>query len=234
MRQQAHSRILLTFICFLFGAMLGFSYQHAKNDPSRREWSDSGWKREYEFRSALIALQKENRSLKQQLVEKQDELAAWEKKLADRQTNEAGLAKEAEQLRMYVGKARVKGEGVAVTLSDSSYIPSEASATDYIVHEQHVWKIVHELLISGAEAVAINGQRISHRSYIVCNGPVIEVDGTQHAAPFVISAIGDPDVLSSALVLPGGVVDELVQDHIDVKVEKQEAITLDPVFAPRP
>ncbi|KPD01228.1 hypothetical protein LR69_00385 [Geobacillus sp. BCO2] len=112
--------------------------------------------------------------------------------------------------------------------------PSETSATNYIVHEQHVWKVVHELLISGAEAVAINGQRISHRSYIVCNGPVIEVDGTQHAAPFVISAIGNPNVLMSALELPGGIVDELAEDHIDVKVEKQGAIVLDPVFAPEP
>ncbi|AGE21596.1 DUF0881 family protein [Geobacillus sp. GHH01] len=234
MKRQARSRLLLTLICLIFGVMLGFSYQHAKNEASRREWSDSEWKKEYEYRSALLALQKENRSLKQQLVKKQEELAAWEKKLAAEQENEAGLAKEAEQLRMHVGKARVKGKGVAVTLSDSSYIPSEASATNYIVHEQHVWKVVHELLISGAEAVAINGQRISHRSYIVCNGPVIEVDGTQHAAPFVISAIGNPDVLMSALELPGGIVDELVEDHIDVKVEKQGAIVLDPVFAPEP
>mgnify|MGYP001424755491 FL=1 len=233
MRRKARSRVLLTFICFVFGTMLGFSYQHAKEEAPRRQWSDSEWTKEYEYRSALIALQKENRSLKQQLVKKQEELAAWEKKLSQEQENEAGLAKEAEQLRMHVGKARVKGKGVSVTLSDSSYIPSEASATDYIVHEQHVWKVVHELLVSGAEAVAINGQRISHRSYIVCNGPVIEVDGTQHAAPFVISAIGDPDVLSSALGLAGGVIDELVEDHVDVKVEKQEAIVLDPVFAPK-
>ncbi|OQP07902.1 hypothetical protein B1690_01015 [Geobacillus sp. 46C-IIa] len=234
MRRQARSRVLLTFICFVFGAMLGFSYQHAQKEAPRRQWGDSEWKKEYEYRSALIALQKENRSLKQQLVEKQEELATWEEKLAEDRSNEAELVKEAEQLRMHVGKARVKGKGVAVTLSDSSYIPSEASATDYIVHEQHVWKVVHELLISGAEAVAINGQRISHRSYIVCNGPVIEVDGTQHAAPFVISAIGDPDVLSSALGLAGGVIDELVEDHVDVKVEKQKDIVLDPVFAPKP
>lgn len=72
--------------------MLGFSYQHAKEEAPRRQWSDSEWKKEYEYRSALIALQKENRSLKQQLVKKQDELAAWEKKLAEKQSNEAGLA----------------------------------------------------------------------------------------------------------------------------------------------
>ncbi|WP_445613919.1 DUF881 domain-containing protein [Geobacillus sp. YF-1] len=234
MKRQARSRILLTIICFIFGAMLGFSYQHASKEASRRGWKDGEWSKEYEYRSALLSLQKENRSLKQQLVQKQEELAAWEKKLSKKQESEAGLAEEAKQLRMYIGKARVKGKGVAVTLSDSSYIPSEASATDYIVHEQHVWSVVHELLISGAEAVAINGQRISHRSYIVCNGPVIEVDGTPHAAPFVISAIGNPDVLASALGLPGGVVDQLVEDHVDVKVEKQEAIVLDPIFAPKP
>jgi uncharacterized protein YlxW (UPF0749 family) len=163
-------------------------------------------------------------------VQKQSEVTDMEKALANERAVHTSLAKEAENLRMYVGKAKVKGKGIEVTLSDASYVPSEQSATDYIVHEQHVFKVIHELLISGAEAIAINGQRISHRSYIVCNGPVIEVDGTQHAAPFIISAIGNPDVLISALNIPGGVMDQLAQDNITVKIASKDEIVLDPIF----
>ena len=56
------------------------------------------------------------------------------------------------------------------------------------------------------------------------------MDGTQHAAPFVISAIGNPTVLTSALNIPGGVKDQLVQDNIMVKIDSKDEIVLDPIF----
>jgi uncharacterized protein YlxW (UPF0749 family) len=230
MTKRKGNRVILSFICFILGSMLAFSYQYTKEKAAKREITDRQWQKEYEYRQQLIEIQKENRRLKNELVQKQNQVAEMEKELADQQTTYTDLAQRAEKLRMYVGKAKVKGKGIEITLSDASYIPSEQSATDYIVHEQHVFKVIHELLISGAEAIAINGQRISHRSYIVCNGPVIEVDGTQHAAPFVISAIGNPTVLTSALNIPGGVKDQLVQDNIMVKIDNKDEIVLDPIF----
>lgn len=122
---------------------------------------------------------------------------------------------------MHLGKVKVKGTGVEVTLADGDYDPDEDNINNYIVHEHHVFKVINELYISGASAVAINGQRLSHSSYIVCNGPVIEVDGYQHPAPFVITAIGDAEVLSSALNLTGGVKDTLVDENIHFTLEKR-------------
>jgi uncharacterized protein YlxW (UPF0749 family) len=230
MTKRKGNRVILSFICFILGSMLAFSYQYTKREAAKRNITDRQWQKEYDYRERLIEIQKENRRLKNELVQKQNEVVEMEKALADQQTAYTDMAKQAEKLRMYVGKAKVKGKGIEITLSDASYIPSEQSATDYIVHEQHVFKVIHELLISGAEAIAINGQRISHRSYIVCNGPVIEVDGTQHAAPFVISAIGNPTVLASALNVPGGVKDQLVQDNIIVEISSKDEIVLDPIF----
>jgi uncharacterized protein YlxW (UPF0749 family) len=230
MTKRKGNRVILSFICFILGSMLAFSYQYTKREAAKRNITDRQWQKEYNYRERLIEIQKENRRLKNELVQKQNEVVEMEKALAEQQTSYTDLAKQAEKLRMYVGEAKVKGKGIEITLSDASYIPSEQSATDYIVHEQHVFKVIHELLISGAEAIAINGQRISHRSYIVCNGPVIEVDGTQHAAPFVISAIGNPTVLASALNIPGGVKDQLIQDNIIVEIASKDEIVLDPIF----
>ncbi len=81
-----------------------------------------------------------------------------------------------------------------------------------------------------AAAVSINGQRVTHHSYISCNGPVITVDGNQYPAPFVISAIGDPDVLMPALNIAGGLVDQLSRDHISVSIEKQDQIEMEPLL----
>ena len=81
-------------------------------------------------------------------------------------------------------KLKVKGSGVQVTLSDADYNPNEHHANQYIVHEHHVFKVINELNISGASAIAVNGQRLSHDSYILCNGPVIEIDGQQASRSF--------------------------------------------------
>ncbi|MCZ0755524.1 DUF881 domain-containing protein [Anoxybacillus sp. J5B_2022] len=230
MKKVRGNDVILSFVCLVLGFMLSFSYQYTKEQTAKRNVTDRQWQKEYEYRQLLIQAQEKNSKLKKQLLKKQEQIHQIEKELANEQNAYTGLVKEAEQLRMYIGKVKVKGKGIEVTLADASYIPSEQNATNYIVHEQHVLKVIHELLLSGAEAIAINGQRISHRSYIVCNGPVIEVDGVQHAAPFVISAIGDPNVLTSALNIAGGVKDQLVNDHVVVKIASKEEIVLDPVF----
>lgn len=117
-----------------------------------------------------------------------------------------------------------------MTLDDGAYNPKDGNVNNYLVHEFHVFKVINELYVAGASAVAINGQRLSSQSYIVCNGPVITVDGKPHPAPFVITAIGDPDVLSSALNLTGGIKDQLVNDNIVFSLKKEDEIVLAPIL----
>ena len=51
---------------------------------------------------------------------------------------------------MFLGKVKVKGKGVTVTLADGDYNPNEPNINNYLVHEYHVFKVVNELYISGA------------------------------------------------------------------------------------
>ena len=66
-----------------------------------------------------------------------------------------------------------KDKELKLRYDDGEYDPSVANPNDYIVHESHIFKVINELKISGAEAIAINGQRLKANSYISCNGPVI-------------------------------------------------------------
>ena len=93
----------------------------------------------------------------------------------------------------------------------------------------HVFKVVNELYISGAAAYAINGQRLSSHSYIFVMDRLLQWM-EMNSAPFVITAIGDPDVLSSALNLTGGVKDQLVNDNIVFTLEKKDDIVLNPIL----
>ncbi len=191
--------------------------------------TDRQYRIENNMRSQLLDIQDRNRKLQKELYEKQSKVRQFEKELSQEEEIYFNLAEDTEKYRMFLGKVKVKGPGVEVVLEDAEYIKSE-DVNNYIVHEHHVFKVVNELYIAGASAVAINGQRISHDSYIVCQGPVITVDGNPHPAPFIISAIGDSDVLASAISITGGVRDQIVNDNIVFSLEKKKNIMMEPIF----
>ncbi|PCD08556.1 hypothetical protein CMV16_06565 [Peribacillus simplex] len=228
MRKINGNRVVLPLVCVVLGFMIAFSYNLTKEGEGVGK--DKAWDQEYELRQQLIEQEKQNRELQKELLQKQENVSQIEKNLAQEKRLFFNLAKETEKYRMFLGKVKVKGSGLQVTLEDGTDMESEANVNNYLVHEQHVFKVVNELYISGAEAVAINGQRLNHDSYIICNGPVITIDGHQHPAPFIISAIGDPEVLGASLDLPGGIKEQLVNENIIFTVEKQKNIIFDPII----
>ncbi len=82
--------------------------------------------------------------------------------------------------------------------------------------------------MAGAEAVSINGQRIVGTSSVSCAGSIVMVNGERVAAPFEIAAIGDGDILQSALKFPGGVVDNLAPWGIEITIRKEASVVVPP------
>lgn len=227
-----NKQVVLSFVCLVLGYLLAFSYHltQKENETKSVKLTAPQYGKTIDLRNQLISQEETNRKLQKELKQKQDKVLANEKDLSKEAQVFFNLAEEAEKYRMFLGKIKVKGKGVMVTLDDGAYDPKDGNVNNYLVHEFHVFKVVNELYVAGASAVAINGQRLSSHSYIVCNGPVITVDGKQHPAPFVITAIGDPDVLSSALNLTGGIRDQLVNDNIVFSLEKENEIVLAPIL----
>jgi uncharacterized protein YlxW (UPF0749 family) len=211
---------------------MAFSYHFTQKEikQDRTKISGNQWEETLDLRNQLISLEETNRKLQKELHQKQNKVLDNEKELSKEAQAFLTLAEDAEKYRMFLGKVKVKGEGVTVTLADGDYNPNEPNINNYLVHEYHVFKVINELYISGAAGISVNGQRLSSQSYIICDGPVITVDGVQHPAPFVISAIGDPDVLASALNLTGGVKDQLVNDNIIFSLEEKSEILLNPIL----
>ncbi|MGM7720277.1 DUF881 domain-containing protein [uncultured Metabacillus sp.] len=222
--------VILSLVLLVVGFLISYSYQLTKEKNQEHVISAEQWQKEYEIRSQLINNEEINRELQKELYEKQDQVKKIEESLKDQKQVYYNLVEDVEKFRMYVGDLPVVGEGVEVTLEDASYIPDGENVNNYIVHESHIFNVINELYISGADAISINGQRLSSDSYIYCNGPVITVDGNQFPAPFVISAIGDPDVLIPALNIAGGILDQLVYDNIVVTVEKKDEIKMKPLL----
>lgn len=221
--------VVLSFVAIVLGFLISFSYQFT-NSHTGTVAEGKQWQREFEYREKLIRLEETTKRLQQELTEKQQSVREIEADLAQQEKSFKTLVEDIEKLRMFAGDVQVKGPGVAVTLTDASYVKLEDNANNYIVHEGHVHKVINELRTAGAKAIAINGQRLVQNSYINCIGPVISVDGNEYNAPFVITAIGDPEVLYSSLVILHGVRDQLVMDNIEVKIEKKGELIFDPYF----
>jgi uncharacterized protein YlxW (UPF0749 family) len=223
------NRVVLSVVFLVLGFMIVYSYRVTQSEKGNII-TDSQWEQKITLRTQLNDQQEENHDLQQELNKKQEMVREYEAALADEAQIYFNLAEDAEKYRVFLGKVKVRGDGVTVTLSDGEYNPDEPNINNYLVHEHHVFKVINELYVSGAMAIAINGQRLTHNSYIICDGPVITVDGYQHPAPFEITAIGDPEVLTSAMNITGGIKDQLVNDQIVFSLQEKKDIVMEPVI----
>lgn len=111
-----------------------------------------------------------------------------------------GLRGEIAQLSELGGSAPLEGPGLVVTLDDSSQARSPTGdPNDLVVHEADIQTVVNALWAAGAEAVAINGERLTAGSAVRCAGNTLLLHGTLHTPPYEIAAIGEPSELAASL-----------------------------------
>lgn len=136
------------------------------------------------------------------------------------------LIEDIEELKVHIGFYDLEGPGVMVLLSDSDReLYENEDPNNVIVHDVDVLRIMNDLKIAGAEALSINGQRVLHNSEIQCAGATITINQFTYAQPFVIKAIGNPDLLNAAIKAPSTYAWELkeiyglrVESHVSERV----------------
>ena len=226
-RAAVNKQIVFSLVCLVLGFILAFSYSLSSSKKQNGEHAGGKFfDQEERYREDLIEQKERNKELSDELEARQQQIREIEKSLSGSEEQYESLIQEAEDLRLLLGILPAEGEGITVTLEDAEYNPDSVNPNDYIVHESHVFQVLNELKISGAEAIAINGQRLQANSYIKCNGPVILIDGKPYPAPFIIEAVGDPSVLVPSLQLSGGVLDQLLSDNIVVTVEEKSKLKM--------
>jgi uncharacterized protein YlxW (UPF0749 family) len=95
-----------------------------------------------------------------------------------------------------VGLARVRGDGVIVEVADAPPDPNatEDEAKLSRVLDRDLQHIVNALWSAGAEAIAINGQRLTSTSTIRAAGNAILVDFRPVVGPYTVAAIGPAEM----------------------------------------
>lgn len=101
------------------------------------------------------------------------------------------------------GVAAVRGPGVGVSLDDAPLAggsrPEGVTPDDVVVHQQDVLAVVNALWVGGAEAMAIQDQRVVSTSAVRCVGNTLILQGRVYSPPYVVRAIGDVAGMRAAL-----------------------------------
>ncbi len=113
----------------------------------------------------------------------------------------ATLAADVERLSLVAGAVPVRGPAFVVTVDDAPTTADDATgpdpradsaSTDGKVIARDLQILTNSLWEAGAEAVSINGQRLTTTASIRFAGEAILVDYRPLKRPYVLTAIGDP------------------------------------------
>ena len=109
-----------------------------------------------------------------------------------------------EKARIAAGLVPMSGPGLVIQLSDSTAaVPPDGNARDYLASGRDVLAVVEELWMAGAEAIAVNGERVTVATAIVDIGGSVLVNSAYVTAPYQISAIGPGDMFERLGRAPG-------------------------------
>jgi uncharacterized protein YlxW (UPF0749 family) len=100
-----------------------------------------------------------------------------------------------QQARIAAGLIPLTGTGIVIQLEDSKEpVPPDGSNADYLVGSRDIRLVVEELWGAGAEAIAVNGERITPTSAIIDVGTSLLVNSAYLTPPYQITALGPPDL----------------------------------------
>jgi uncharacterized protein YlxW (UPF0749 family) len=109
-----------------------------------------------------------------------------------------------EAARLAAGLIPLRGTGVVFQLEDSVEPPgAEENELDYLVTARDLRTMVAELWLAGAEAIAINGERVVPTTAIIDIGGVILANSAYLAPPYQIAAIGSANLYEEVVGSPG-------------------------------
>ena len=101
-----------------------------------------------------------------------------------------------DRLNLLTGAVPVTGPGVKVVVDDA---PGAVDDKQRVL-DQDLQKLVNALWASGAEAISINGQRLSNLSAIRFAGSAITVNFVSLSRPYTVLAVGDRDTMPARFV----------------------------------
>lgn len=156
------------------------------------------------------------------------ELQATRDALVSGSTNEAAALKAAQErldvLGILAGTARAHGPGIRITVRDPQAKVSSILLLDAI----------EELRNARVEAIQVNNVRVVASTHFAQAGSgTIKIDDTSITEPYVITAIGDPPTIASAMEIPGGLAVNVRGLGAEIAIVQEKDLTVGALHTPR-
>ena len=144
------------------------------------------------------------------VAERQKSTAALESRLAQLRAQVAAIAASAGSatlrnlqgtmagIEAASGSTTVSGPGIVVRLADAASTDQSVNQQDSRIQDVDLQEVVNALWDAGAEAVAINGQRLVSTSAIRNAGSAVLVNFRVLTSPYLVDAIGDPSAMRAS------------------------------------
>lgn len=205
------------------GVLLGLLLMTARGQGGAANAQGAAVQRSQELLSNVARLEEENSALERRVEEFHQRLMEYESAVQEGGEIAQQMARTLEVTRMEAGLVALRGPGLTVRI-DNLVLPATGQVVKF-VQDEDLLTVINELNAAGAEAVAVNGERLIATSEIRTAGNFININTHAQAAPFTITAIGNPQTLSAAMHLYGGVVDSLSQiARVDVQMHDEVEI----------
>lgn len=186
-RRRVHPTALVAL--GLVGLLLAIAgVETARNATSRESSHESLVAQARDRREELAAVRAQVAELRRDIESLQDdylETTASGRELRDRLEN----------LGVVSGSLAVRGPGVRVVVDDA---PRAISVKERVL-DSDLQRLANGLWAAGAEAIAINGHRLTNLTAIRTAGEAITV-GKSLSRPYVVDAIGDPQQMPARFI----------------------------------
>jgi uncharacterized protein YlxW (UPF0749 family) len=195
--RHRYERPAVAIGCLLIGLVLVVAYVHThRSAPEASKVHQSLVDRVRTAQHQADDLDASARKLEQQLATEQQQALP----------NGGGVSRRLDQDALAAGQIAAVGPGMTVTLREPKQkagaptsgrgATTSIGATN-ILTDRDVRSVVDELWRDGAEAIAVNGVRLTPTSAIRFAGQAVLVDFQPITSPYKVAAIGDPDALST-------------------------------------
>ena len=202
------AQFTLALVCLVFGALLMIQFR-TQGKIVQAQIADSA----ADQRTIISSLYEANVELRREADKLALQQAEYQRSIDD--SGLTNMVGDLNTIRVFTGLSEVSGPGVELT------VPPE-------MRPEYVQDLINEFRNAGAEAIALNEQRVvaatavsSYQGKLVVNQTIVE-------PPFVFRAIGHPDTLDRALQRKGGMLSFLRNTYPNASIEltKQPSLTL--------
>lgn len=215
-KQNALKSLSFIIVCVLLGILVSLQLKNINNAQNIQLTNN---KRLSEIQEELIVQTRINRDLADRYAKLNDYVKAVDNKTVEADDTLKRIVEEKKNAEIFAGLTEVSGSGVSITL---------LAGTDSFIRDSDIRSVVNELRAAGAQALAVNDERLVAVSEIREAGKYIVINGKQFPAnsQFVIKAIARADDLERSITMVSGIGDKLELYNVDFKISKSDKITI--------